>query len=204
MPIRRGEIWGHPGPLPADGVVVRTDAAARAEVAAARAAGRPVPPLGLLGGDLCRTVGGRGDETRLRSPEAQQLPVDLGVAVLDGGEPQVFVAHAVARHSWWRGRVVVAANAAFVGGRNLAPRAHPNDGRLDLLDGDLRTGDRLKAWRRLATATHVPHPGIAERRVRQVTLRFERPVPVRLDGDVVGRCRVLELVVEPDGLLVVV
>ena len=35
---------------------------------AARRTGEPVPTLGLLGGDLCRTVGGQGDEARLPRP----------------------------------------------------------------------------------------------------------------------------------------
>src|SRR5690606_21746422 len=65
--IRKGEPWGEPGALPEDGIVVRSDAEARAVVTAARRAGEPVPPLGLLGGDLCRALGGTGDEARLRS-----------------------------------------------------------------------------------------------------------------------------------------
>ncbi len=67
MTIEKGQDWGEVGPLPDDGVVVRSDAEARAVVTAARRANEEVPPLGLLGGDLCRTVGGRGDEARLRS-----------------------------------------------------------------------------------------------------------------------------------------
>ena len=56
--------------MPVDGVVVRSDGEARAVVEAARRAGEPVPALGLLGGDLCRTLGGKGDEARLRSADA--------------------------------------------------------------------------------------------------------------------------------------
>ena len=51
-PIAKGQAWGEPGPLPADGVVVRSDADARAVVEEARRANRPVPVIGLLGGDL--------------------------------------------------------------------------------------------------------------------------------------------------------
>jgi len=36
MTIKRGETWGEPAPLPADGVVVRTDAEARAVVTRAQ------------------------------------------------------------------------------------------------------------------------------------------------------------------------
>ena len=34
--------------------------------------------------DLCRTLGGRGDEARLRSDEAMTLTCDLGWALIDG------------------------------------------------------------------------------------------------------------------------
>ena len=102
MTIEKGQPWGTPGALPSDGIVVRTDAEARAIVERARRAGAPVPALGLLGGDLCRTVGGAGDEARLRSADAVQLPVDLGAALIDG-RLHWFVAHLVVRRRWWRG-----------------------------------------------------------------------------------------------------
>ncbi|OWY62933.1 hypothetical protein B7486_55775, partial [cyanobacterium TDX16] len=110
MTVRKGEPWGALGPLPDRGVLVHDDAEARAVVEAARRAGEDPPPLGLLGGDLCRTLGGRGDAARLRSPEATRATVDLGSVSFDG-EQHWFVAHLVARRSWWRGQVVVAMNA---------------------------------------------------------------------------------------------
>ena len=67
MTIERGQPWGEAGPLPPDGVLVRSDAEARAVVERARRAGEPPPPLGLLGGDLCRTLGGTGDERRVEA-----------------------------------------------------------------------------------------------------------------------------------------
>ena len=36
--------------------------------------------------------------------------------------------------AWWRGRVVAAMNAEFLGPWDVAPRAHPGDGLLDVLD----------------------------------------------------------------------
>jgi hypothetical protein len=172
-------------------------------VTAARRAGEPIPPLGLLGGDLCRTLGGRGDEGRLRSEEAMSFPVDLGSVLVDG-RLHWFVAHLVARRSWWFGRVVVAMNAQFLGRWDVAPKSHPNDGRLDLLDGDLALGQRLQARVRLRSGTHVPHPGIEERRVAAVQIELARPTAVELDGDPVGTARQLSLRLEPDALRCVV
>ena len=85
MTVRKGETWGQAGGLPPGGVVVSDDAEARAVVTAARRAGDAVPPLGLLGGDLCRTLGGRGDARRLRTEQRDRLERRVGV----GDGPQV-------------------------------------------------------------------------------------------------------------------
>jgi hypothetical protein len=203
MTIRKGELWGEPGPLPRHGVVVHSDREARDIVTAARRAGEPIPPLGLLAGDLCKTLGGAGDTARLRSSEAMTLPVDLGAVLVDG-RLHWFVAHLVAKRSWWLGRVVVAMNAQYIGDWDVAPKSHPNDARLDVLDGDLSLGQRILARRRLTHGTHVPHPGIEERRVQAIQLEFARPTPVELDGEPIGSVRALSIRVEPGALRCVV
>ena len=154
MTIRKGEAWGETAPLPDDGVVVSSDLEARQVLTAARLEKRPLPVLGLLGGDLCRTLGGRGDATRLRSDAAVTFPVDLGEVLLDG-RLHLFVAHVVAR-------------------------------------------------RRARTGSHLPHPAIELRRTRAAQFEFARPIPVRLDGETVGRFRSLSVRVEPDAVRVVV
>jgi hypothetical protein len=220
MPIERGAAWGRAAPLPAGGVVVRSDAEARAVVERARRAGTPVPVLGLLGGDLCRTLGGRGDEARLRSPEATTVPCDLGSVLVDG-RLHWFVAHAVLRRSWWRGRVVAVMNAEWFGPRrrggertgrrrggerswDVAPRAHPGDGLLDVLDADLGLGDRWKARARLPTGTHVPHPGIRTSRTAALLVDASPALDVWLDGERIGRAAAVAVRIEPDALTIVV
>ncbi len=203
MAISKGRAWGRAGALPDDGVIVRSDAEARAVVTAARRDGKPVPVLGLVGGDLCRTLGGRGDEGRLRSPEAMTLPCDLGVVLLDG-RPQFFVAHLVARRAWWRGRAYVAMNAAWLGAWNLGPRSHPGDGLLDTYDAHLPLGQVLPVRARLAQGAHLPHPAITHSRAQAVEEDLGATLAVRLDGEVVGAARTLSIRVEPDALTVVV
>lgn len=204
MTVRKGEAWGALAPLPEGAVVVGSDAEARHVVEEARRGRRPVPPLALAGGDLRRTMGGRGDGARLRSGSGAEVtvaPVDLGSVLVDGRQFW-FVAHAVARRSWWRGRIVAAMNAEFLGAWDVAPRGHPNDGRLDVYDvaQAMPLGDRLAARRRLASGTHVPHPAIEVQRVPAVQVEFDRPTPVWLDGERVGEGRRLSIRVEPDAL----
>lgn len=203
MTIRKGQRWGAPGALAQDGVVVGSDAEARAVVTAARRSGDPVPPLGLVGGDLCRTLGGPGDEGRLRSPEAVTLPCDLGSVLLDG-RLHFFVAHLVARRRWWGSRVLVAMNAAWYGPWNMGPRAHPGDGLLDVYDARLSLRQALQVRARLPMGAHLPHPSIAERRTGAIQVDLGAPVPVHLDGEPVAAARSLSLRVEPDALTVVV
>jgi hypothetical protein len=200
--IEKGKAWGAPGPLPEDGVVVRSDGEARAVLEDARRAGRPFPVLGVLGGDLCRTLGGPGDEGRLRSERAVTFPVDLGEALVDG-VLHLFVAHLVARDRLWRD-VFVAMNAQWRGPWNLGPRGHPNDGRLDTYRATLTLGDLPKVRARLHHGTHLPHPRIKERRAAAVQVELDRPLPVAVDGVAVGRGRRISVQVEPDALTVVV
>ena len=202
MPIFKGSPYGEQGTLPDDGVVVRSDAEARAVIERARQEGRPCPPLGLLGGDLCRTLGGPGDEARLRSPDAVRFPVDLGEVLLDG-RLHVFVAHLVARTRGW-GHVVAAMNAQFVGSWVLGPRAHPNDGLLDVYQADLSIPQRLQVRSRVRHGAHLPHPGIKERRTAAMQIELPSPRSVHLDGERVGEACNLALRVEPDALTVFV
>jgi hypothetical protein len=202
MPIEKGRPWGGPGPLPDDGIVVASDAEARAVVEDARRAGRPVPVLGLTGGDLYRTLGGRGDAGRLRSAEAVTYPVDLG-AVLADGRLYWFVSHLAARARLWR-RAFVAMNAQWYRDWNLGPRAHPGDGLLDTYDVRLAVRDLWSVRSRLHLGSHLPHPGIKERRVAAIQVTLERALPLELDGVAAGLARSLSIRVEPDALLVVV
>lgn len=190
-------------PLPADGVVVHRDAEARSIVEVALFAGAPLPSLGVLGGDLGRTLGCTGDERRLRSAEAVTLPIDLGVVRMDG-QDHCFVAHLVARHRWWSGAFVVVMNAAWYGDWYLGPKAHPNDALLDITRGSLPFRERIKARNRLPSGSHLPHPRLHTERLREWEYELDRDTPVYLDGEPVGSSRHLKLRVLPDALEVVI
>ena len=196
MNVRKGEDWGERGDVPADAASAGSDREIAEIAAEHRRANRPIPPIVVTGGDLARTLGSRGEAA---TGTGTLATVDLGAVLVDG-KLHWFVAHLIARRSWLRGRVVVAANAAFVGDWNIAPRAHPGDGRLDLLDGDPSLGDRLKARRRMSTGTHLPHPAISVRRVEAVQIDLDRPTPIHLDGHSIGPASSLSIRVEPNAV----
>ncbi len=199
MSIERGVDWGEWAEKPTDLVYVNSDRAAADVIAAARRANTTVPSIGLIGGDLHRTLGGSAGSGLHDADEATHVTVDLGEALLDG-KLHWFVAHLVARRAWLRGRIVVAANAAFIGSWNIAPRAHPGDGRLDMLDADLSVGDRLKARSRLRSGAHIPHPGITVRRMSAAQFEFAEPIPIHLDGHRQAQATRLSVRLEPDAL----
>jgi hypothetical protein len=206
--IRKGEPWGEPGPL-APGAPAVTDDRAAAEVLQARwrAGGEPVQ-VGLLGGELHRLLGSpRRTAAELLDGAGHRYPMDLGTVRIDGGEPLVFVGGLVAtggrRRRWWSTRTVTAMNGQYASGFRLAPRAHPDDGRLDVADGRLPRRERRAGRRRALTGSHLPHPDLRERRVEHLEVVGEHPFGVHLDGVLVGRGRHLELRCHPDAWIAV-
>ena len=148
----------------------------------------------LKGGDLLATLGGPTP-----GPQVAQFHIDLLRVHADVDELYA-VAHVVARgRSWWRGAIAAAFNADRLGRWDAAPRAHPGDGLLDLIEVDagMSLRQRWQAWRRLRTGTHVPHPAITVRRARAASWAFDPPRRLWVDGERRGFVRSLEVVVEP-------
>jgi hypothetical protein len=213
--IRKGEQWGTIGPPPPGVVTVDDDAALHHLVQDTRSRGAELGPVGLRGGDLFRALGGVDGMDRLASGEdVAHLPCDLVRLTLDGGAPVWMAVHTVALTpvvgsaslGWWRGPVLALMNAQYLGRWDVAPRAHPNDGRVDVVavDASFGIGDRWKARARLPLGTHLPHPAITTHQVRTHRWESARPTLVRVDGIDLGRARVITADVEPDAFTVLV
>lgn len=187
MTIRKGEPWGEEVDRPDDLLLVDADA----NLAALLDRGDP-RPVAVAGGDLYRSVGSPDPRPRM-----QRVDIDA-IRVLADGIVHIGVAHVVARRSWWRGTIVAVMNVDHLGGWNVAPRAHPNDGLLDVVEVDaaMPIRQRWQARSRLRQGTHLPHPSIASRRVTERSWRFDRPTPLWVDGE--RRGSVLELSVSID------
>jgi hypothetical protein len=195
MTIRKGEPWGEAVDRPVGLRVAGCDA----DVAEAFR-GRVVDAVGLSGGDLYRAVGSPPTRSAM-----QRLPIDVLDVTADGHE-FVAVAHVVARRGWWRGRILAVMNVDHLGDWNVAPRAHPNDGRFDVIDVDpaMTVRERWQARGRLAAGTHVPHPRISVRTGTEMAWSFDRPCRIRVDGADVTEARELAITVRPDAFAVVV
>jgi len=134
--IRKGEVWGRPVDL--DG----TEPEASSDAEVARLMSRPLDsPVVLRGGDLYHSLGGRASSPVDLDGPVMALPIDL-VAVRVDGVDRVAAAHVVARRRWWSGEFAVAMNGTHLGEWNLGPKAHPNDGLIDVTTGRLDVRDR--------------------------------------------------------------
>lgn len=200
MTIRPGEAWGEVVARPADLVVVDDDA----ELAARIVADTSGHPVGVRHGDLVRTVGGVSTGT-----ECRRYPIDTMRVVLDDRQDGLpALAHVVVRRpgrlGWWRGPIWAAMNVSRLGSWDVAPRAHPNDGVVDVVavPASMRGRTRLQVARRLPTGAHLPHPEISVSRGRVATWEGRHPLAVIVDGRDVGRARRVEVTVQADGATV--
>lgn len=156
--------------------------------------------LRLAPGDLLNTL---GYDVTPDPPAGLEFSMDLAFVAVDGRTPLPFVSHLVARQRFWSGMCLVAMNAAWVGDLYLGPRAHPNDGLLDITYGSMGWQQRLLATKRARLGTHTPHPNLTTRRVRDFEIELNQPTPLYIDGRSIGTGTTLVLSLEPDAFKVV-
>jgi hypothetical protein len=213
--ISKGEPWGRPHAGPADVEVAGDDA--DLALGLATHAGGLVAWVPRPEADLARALGLRPG-ARI-GPPTWALPLDLlrvagpdsrvaANAVVLGAGPGgarfldrwVTLRVTVDDRTVVEGRQaigVVVANGPFLAGARASLRAHPGDGRLDVLVLALARGQRREMRRRLATASHVPHPDLVTATGRRVVVESDRALPLTIDGRVAGMAARLEVVVHP-------
>ena len=181
MAVEKGKDWGRPGTLPPSTQVASSDAEAAQLVVDGEST------IAVQAGDLARTLGIRLPYD-VAGPK-HLVPIDAISVELDDASTHVALAHVVLGHPVASRESFAIMNAAFWQGRNAAPRAHPGDGKLDVVQMQLGAADRIKAWQRMTTGTHVPHPDIKISRVPAGQVQGQRRRSVWVDGRRVGRSR---------------
>ena len=83
--------------------------------------------------------------------------------------------------------VVVANGQFFGGGLKVAPRALPDDGRLDVQAWGGTPTDVVRAARLLRDGSHLQRPDVRAWSSGSVTIETETPVRVEADGEPLGR-----------------
>jgi hypothetical protein len=218
--IEKGELWGVPSIEPEPEVTVGSDAElADAAYRVSRGGGhlRAV----VSGGDLLASLGLAAP----RPPDERiDYPLDLGVARLrsspdDGHQADrevPFVAHLIIGgpgpllrpllsllgHQLVHTTAIM--NSALWGPFRLGPRAHPNDGLLDVVDGRLPFGDRREATKRARSGSHLPHPALTVTRTSSWSLDGTTETTVSADDRPVGSAVRIDVALIADALTVTV
>lgn len=89
----------------------------------------------------------------------------------------------------YQGRItnLVVANAQFFGGgMRIAPKAHPADGKFDILVQKGTKRDYVAGITKVFKGNHLPSPAIREFHARRVEVTSENPLQVEADGEVLG------------------
>jgi len=213
--IRPGDPWG----VPASGAVAfegRGSDVELAQLARSHPGGlvRFVPSAKC---DLARAIGLTAD-----SAASWELPIDAldlgdGLAVnmvVLGTRPDRVRAwtrsrpctvHVDDRLAFdGRATSVLVANGQYLAGRDVVPRGHPGDGRLEVQIYAVRAGARAAMRRRLPTGTHVPHPDITSVTGRRARIRIAAPARGEVDGRAVPARRLWDVEVVPGALRLLV
>ena len=210
MTIRPGSLWGERlGAVP--GIAVAADDATAAAVLAPGAApdpgtAGPAAPsaphrVALTGGSMWSFLGGATAVGRWRTDDAHHHPVDL--LEVEIGTTTAWVLATL--HARRRGRpVAIVGNVGHWHRYRALPRAHPGDGLVDAIWGDLGWSDLLVVGRRAVTGTHLPHPAITERRAALVVVELERSAVWFADGRRLANGPTARITVHPDAGIVVV
>ncbi len=194
MTIRKGEDWGSQFVMAHDCSVVASDATA--------ALLPPHSPFYVSHGDLFESLG------QPRQPVAgescQLLPIDAmqyTIRLSNGEEKSALAISSIAIGQWYRGSFFVLSNTGFYKSRHLLPRAHPNDGLLDLLSlsSSMTLRQRLLFNKKSRISAHVPHPDIRITRVATFTFtRSNANETLTVDGMKMRNWSEISVAIQPD------
>ena len=126
------------------------------------------------------------------------LQVEFGTTDTQNKPTSIVVAGSIVlQHHTLLKTHLILSNSGIVRGRDVLPRAHPNDGYVDVLNIDeaITTRQRLFAWRRAKTGSHLPHPQLRASRSTEFEWSGQASRMVADDVTFAGvvwlRCKVL-------------
>lgn len=158
-------------------------------------------PIFLASGSLRLALGLRWRGRRQRV----EITCDLLVVGLERGHRRRSLhalGNVVVCERGVRPRMHVISNTGWWARRRITPRAHPNDGLLDVLvvSREIGWAQRLRGLRRARRLDHLPHPGLAVSRDRTYVVEDRGVLVVWVDGRFVGFADRIEATVIPDAI----
>lgn len=192
--ITRGEQWGVPSTRDPRDLHVNGDR----ELAVSSTDIRLI----VTGGDIAHSLGDPPPPDI--GGNCTEVPIDalrVLITLKNGSTHTQIAASHVMIGRWLRGRLVCVSNGGFIGPWNVSPRAHPNDGFLDLmsLDSSMGLQQRLLARKKSVLGTHTPHPLVETSRTRSIEFSsLSRSEPLHIDGQRIRSWSSVRVEIVPD------
>ena len=202
MTIQKNSAYGVPALRPSNLIILHDDR----DIADHFSSALKVEHCTVNKGSIAQSLGIRNGMTQLNASSDQQmtlvqidlLQIDYRTTTSGDAETRLVVAGTLSiQHRTFFSTTLILSNSGILQKRDVLPRAHPNDGFVDVLeiDPEISTRQRIIAWHRSLTGSHLPHPSFSVGRSRD----FEwsgRPSKMIADGVAVKgvvwlQCRVL-------------
>ena len=169
MTIRKNGSYGTPVSRPPTLNVLQSDL----EIAQHYVSGHTATPCTVTNGSIALSLGISSEMNFRDSVSNQQMTlVDIDLLQIDfrtrppstansSTSSRIVVAGTIAiQHRTPLSTCLILSNSGILRSRDVLPRAHPNDGFVDVLEVDPKISIRQRAiaWSRSATGSHLPHP----------------------------------------------
>tara|TARA_B100000579_G_scaffold37357_1_gene26116 strand:- start:12579 stop:13190 length:612 start_codon:yes stop_codon:yes gene_type:complete len=158
--------------------------------------------IGLQGGDLYESLGGRGAGEIQSDKDTVGLKLDLGQVVI-GQSSYLFASYCKISKPLKPWSTIWAINSPIIGHRRISPKSHPADGLLDIVEFSLSFRQSLKAYKRSTSGDHLPHPNIKTSKKRTYTINARGTGRVVIDGKKITYSKEASVSVIPHAIAVV-
>ena len=172
MTISKHGLYGTPVSRPSSLHVLQSDL----EIAQHYISGDTATTCTVTQGSIAQSLGISSGRIQDPDPNQQMTLVDIDLLQIDyrtttslnanaksisSATSRIVVAGTIAiQHRTLLSTCLILSNSGLLRSRDVLPRAHPNDGFVDVLEVDPKISIRQRAiaWRRSATGSHLPHP----------------------------------------------
>jgi hypothetical protein len=168
MTISKHGLYGTPVSRPSSLHVLQSDL----EIAQHYISGDTATTCTVTQGSIAQSLGISSGRIQDPDPNQQMTLVDIDLLQIDyrtttpstansSATSRIVVAGTIAvQHRTLLSTCLILSNSGLLRSRDVLPRAHPNDGFVDVLEVDPKISIRQRAiaWRRSAIGSHLPHP----------------------------------------------
>jgi len=204
MTIRKGQDWGERVETPTDLLVFTDDSSANTYLKEVFANGRELQSIAILNSNLARVFGLNGATIGSTTMLRTRLDlIEVSYVLLSSQTAKMhYLGNAIIRNGWLRGAITGVFNSSFIGSWDCAPKAHPNDSKLDVvsIDQSMNVRQRLTAKRLVKLGSHLPHPRIGYKQSENFKIDLQTPAHLFVDSIDLGMVRQCDFRVISDAL----